>query len=115
MSPLLCWGTAISLVSQSSKFHLCSFQSYLTTGSLWAEDREKTQKWCRQQPDLLGSMGIISSRQQALLTQEQDWFPRAEGRQGSPGAAMINRLSTTEEEKVHLQLWKCVKPTFGYP
>lgn len=28
---------AISLVSQSSKFHLCTFQSYLATGFPWAE------------------------------------------------------------------------------
>lgn len=58
--------------------------------------REKAPKWGSQQPDLLGSMGIIPSRQQALLT--QDRLPRGEGRlEGGPGVAMINGLSATEE------------------
>lgn len=118
LSPAWC-RAIISLVSQSSKFHLCTFQFYLTRGSAWAGDREKTQEWCRQQPDLLGSAGIISSRQQSLLTQGAGQVPQGSSRQGGgPGAAMINGLSATEEEKVHLQFWQCVapgqpKPTFG--
>lgn len=76
-----------------------------------------------------GAQGwTMSSRQRALLTQgagQVPWgagqVPRGAGRwEGGPGAAVINGLAATEEEKVQLQLWQCVapgqpEPTFGYP